>query len=319
MRERLAGARRVTKVYASGDYSYRNVALRGERWLMAGDAAGFIDPIFSSGVFLAIFSGERAADALIKALATPAQAKTLCPVRTPSGKSHALVSQVRLLLVPTGICRNRSCAARVFPSRSGGQCRSRGKRRPIIRAPLEDLDILCDRCHAASLSDLATFASRSKRFMKWSCRSCVALLIAGCQTTSAVGRFPTASSEKALIRWHRKGSSLFYEAVCARSPTGAVLVRLYKQSPAALARVSPRTPMTTSWPRDGWPAEDGPAPLPACPQSSRLGPPSSRLIESQPSSARAPGNSRPPQREYPTPKRTTNSERSVYQTPKHVK
>ena len=53
MRGRLAGARRVTKVYASGDYSYRNAALCGERWLMAGDAAGFIDPIFSSGVFLA--------------------------------------------------------------------------------------------------------------------------------------------------------------------------------------------------------------------------------------------------------------------------
>jgi FADH2-dependent halogenase len=45
MRERLAGAHRVTKVYASGDYSYRNAALCGERWLRAGDAAGFIDPI----------------------------------------------------------------------------------------------------------------------------------------------------------------------------------------------------------------------------------------------------------------------------------
>jgi flavin-dependent dehydrogenase len=74
MLERLAGARRVTKVYASGDYSYRNAALRGERWLMAGDAAGFIDPIFSSGVFLAIFSGERAAEALSQALVTPAHA-----------------------------------------------------------------------------------------------------------------------------------------------------------------------------------------------------------------------------------------------------
>jgi flavin-dependent dehydrogenase len=74
MRERLAGARRVTKVYASGDYSYRNAALYGERWLMAGDAAGFIDPIFSSGVFLAILSGERAADALRKALENPTQA-----------------------------------------------------------------------------------------------------------------------------------------------------------------------------------------------------------------------------------------------------
>jgi hypothetical protein len=63
---------------------------------------------------------------------------------------------------------------------------------------------------------------------------CVALLIAGCQTTQQSADFTTISSERALIRWHRKGSSLVYEAVCARSPTGAVLVRLYKQSPAAL-------------------------------------------------------------------------------------
>jgi FADH2-dependent halogenase len=74
MRERMIGAKRVSRVYASGDYSYRNTTLRGERWLMAGDAAGFIDPIFSSGVFLAILSGQRAADALDKALAAPHQA-----------------------------------------------------------------------------------------------------------------------------------------------------------------------------------------------------------------------------------------------------
>jgi flavin-dependent dehydrogenase len=77
MRERMIGAKRVSKVYASGDYSYRNAALCGERWLMAGDAAGFIDPIFSSGVFLAILSGERAADALDKALAAPHRAPKL--------------------------------------------------------------------------------------------------------------------------------------------------------------------------------------------------------------------------------------------------
>jgi flavin-dependent dehydrogenase len=76
----LTGARRVSKVYASGDYSYRNSALHGERWLMAGDAAGFIDPIFSSGVFLAILSGERAAEALCKALAAPQRAPKLFAV-----------------------------------------------------------------------------------------------------------------------------------------------------------------------------------------------------------------------------------------------
>jgi flavin-dependent dehydrogenase len=77
MRERLRGARRVSKVYASGDYSYRNSSLCGERWLMAGDAAGFIDPIFSSGVFLAILSGEKAAEAIDKALAAPHQTAKL--------------------------------------------------------------------------------------------------------------------------------------------------------------------------------------------------------------------------------------------------
>jgi flavin-dependent dehydrogenase len=77
MRERLSGARRVSKVYASGDYSYRNSLLFGERWLMAGDAAGFIDPIFSSGVFLAILGGEKAAEAIDKALASPQQAPKL--------------------------------------------------------------------------------------------------------------------------------------------------------------------------------------------------------------------------------------------------
>ncbi len=68
MRDRMAGATAVSKVYASGDYSYRSQRLSGDRWLLAGDAAGFIDPIFSSGVFLAILGGEKAADALGAAL-----------------------------------------------------------------------------------------------------------------------------------------------------------------------------------------------------------------------------------------------------------
>jgi hypothetical protein len=64
---------------------------------------------------------------------------------------------------------------------------------------------------------------------------CVALLFAGCSATRELPAFETASSEKALIRWQRKGVSLVCDAVCARSQNGAVLVRLYKQSPAPLA------------------------------------------------------------------------------------
>jgi flavin-dependent dehydrogenase len=64
MLEPMANSERVSPVYSAGDYSYRNAKLFGDRWLMAGDAAGFIDPVFSSGVFLAIMSAEKAADSL---------------------------------------------------------------------------------------------------------------------------------------------------------------------------------------------------------------------------------------------------------------
>jgi flavin-dependent dehydrogenase len=60
----MANAERVSQVYSAGDYSYRNKKLHGDRWILAGDAAGFIDPVFSSGVFLAIMSAEKAADSL---------------------------------------------------------------------------------------------------------------------------------------------------------------------------------------------------------------------------------------------------------------
>jgi flavin-dependent dehydrogenase len=71
--EWMENARRVTKVYATGDFSYRNKQLFGDRWLLAGDAAGFIDPVFSSGVYLALLSGEQAADALNLVLDRPQQ------------------------------------------------------------------------------------------------------------------------------------------------------------------------------------------------------------------------------------------------------
>jgi flavin-dependent dehydrogenase len=71
LRERMTDARRTTDVHAVGDYSYRNTRLHGPRWLLAGDAAGFIDPIFSTGVFLAIHSGERAATTIDFALRQP--------------------------------------------------------------------------------------------------------------------------------------------------------------------------------------------------------------------------------------------------------
>jgi geranylgeranyl reductase family protein len=70
-------AKRVSPVYSATDFSYRNRKLTGDRWLLAGDAAGFIDPVFSSGVFLAIMSGEMSADVLDQVLDKPKRARRL--------------------------------------------------------------------------------------------------------------------------------------------------------------------------------------------------------------------------------------------------
>jgi flavin-dependent dehydrogenase len=75
--QRMTHARRASEVYVEADFSYRSARLRGDRWLLAGDAAGFIDPIFSSGVFLAVFSGERCADVLNDILDHPRKARRL--------------------------------------------------------------------------------------------------------------------------------------------------------------------------------------------------------------------------------------------------
>src|SRR6266699_1141645 len=75
--KRMTKAQRVSEVYVEADFSYRSARLQGDRWLLAGDAAGFIDPIFSSGVFLAVFSGERCADVLNDILDHPRKARRL--------------------------------------------------------------------------------------------------------------------------------------------------------------------------------------------------------------------------------------------------
>jgi flavin-dependent dehydrogenase len=74
---RMHAATRATPVSVAADFSYRNSKLAGERWLLAGDAAGFIDPVFSSGVFLAVMAGEKAADTLQVVLDRPQERRRL--------------------------------------------------------------------------------------------------------------------------------------------------------------------------------------------------------------------------------------------------
>ncbi len=71
--ERMHDAERASPVNVAADFSYRNARFTGDRWMLAGDAAGFIDPVFSSGVFLAVLAGEQCADVLHEVLDHPAK------------------------------------------------------------------------------------------------------------------------------------------------------------------------------------------------------------------------------------------------------
>jgi flavin-dependent dehydrogenase len=67
VRERVAKARRVSPVRVTGDYTWRSRRCAGDGYVLIGDAFGFIDPIYSSGVLLALKSGELAAEAIAQA------------------------------------------------------------------------------------------------------------------------------------------------------------------------------------------------------------------------------------------------------------
>jgi len=67
--ERLSAATRLDGPLATRDFSYRSRQVAGPGWVLVGDAFGFLDPLYSSGVLLALRSGEMAADAIAGALA----------------------------------------------------------------------------------------------------------------------------------------------------------------------------------------------------------------------------------------------------------
>ena len=66
--ERLMNAELVSEFRVIRDFSYVTSRPAGDGWVLVGDAYGFLDPIYSSGVFLALKSGEMAADCVIAGL-----------------------------------------------------------------------------------------------------------------------------------------------------------------------------------------------------------------------------------------------------------
>lgn len=64
LQSRLENAEQVDKIHVAKEYSYWTKQHAGDGWVLIGDAFGFIDPLYSSGVYFALVMGERAADAV---------------------------------------------------------------------------------------------------------------------------------------------------------------------------------------------------------------------------------------------------------------
>jgi flavin-dependent dehydrogenase len=65
------------KVHVTGNYSYDSRRIGGPGWMLVGDAFAFVDPVFSSGVYLAMSGAEQAANMVNAVLRAPAQEKAL--------------------------------------------------------------------------------------------------------------------------------------------------------------------------------------------------------------------------------------------------
>ncbi len=75
--QRMAGATRVAPVHVTGNYAYECSRMHGPGWTLVGDAYSFVDPMFSSGVFLAMHGAQETADMVDAALREPAREAAL--------------------------------------------------------------------------------------------------------------------------------------------------------------------------------------------------------------------------------------------------
>lgn len=94
MREYLAGATRTSDVGAVSDYSFTSTRYGGDGWVLVGDAATFLDPVFSTGVFLGMSAGLRAARAIDEALAAKGRVDA-ADFRAYGRKTERMVARFR--------------------------------------------------------------------------------------------------------------------------------------------------------------------------------------------------------------------------------
>ena len=77
LKRRIEHAEMAGEVRVTGNYSYDSTRMGGPGWILVGDAFAFLDPVFSSGVFLAMSGAEQAAAVVDAALRTPERENSL--------------------------------------------------------------------------------------------------------------------------------------------------------------------------------------------------------------------------------------------------
>lgn len=68
LQPRLVNAKRAAPFRVAKEYTYRSTKVSGDGWVLVGDAFGFLDPLYSSGVLLALRSGSVAGDCISEAI-----------------------------------------------------------------------------------------------------------------------------------------------------------------------------------------------------------------------------------------------------------
>lgn len=93
---RIASAERAGPFRAAKEYSYRSREVAGDGWVLVGDAFGFLDPLYSSGVLLALKSAACAADAINEGLAERHLRRSARQVGTRLHRRHGADEAARL-------------------------------------------------------------------------------------------------------------------------------------------------------------------------------------------------------------------------------
>ncbi len=95
--QRLTAGATASESHVVANFSYRNTKAHGRRWSCVGDAAAFLDPVFSSGVTLALLGAEQLADRLGPALARGQEAEEGLMTPVSETMEHAYACFARFI------------------------------------------------------------------------------------------------------------------------------------------------------------------------------------------------------------------------------